>query len=109
MSDDRDMRVRIHAEYSLYTDSVAIYVARRNVMDSLKPIQAVSALTWKDIAPGTIRSPLLHMDVTAAQELMDSLWNAGQRPTSLRFGEGVNAHLADMRAIVFAKLNVEKP
>jgi hypothetical protein len=44
---------------------------------------------------------------------MDTLWAAGVRPSD---GEGsvgrvgaLERHLADMRAISFAKINVEKP
>ncbi len=48
-----------------------------------------------------------------AQRLLDELWQAGLRPSSDRQSEGVIAaqahHLKDMRAIAFAKLEMESP
>lgn len=48
-----------------------------------------------------------------AQQLMDDLWACGLRPAAGRHSEGVTAaqdrHLQDMRAIAFAKLEIERP
>lgn len=60
----------------------------------------------QDVAP-------LHIDRAGAQVLMDDLWNCGIRPTdgagtagSMRATE---KHLEDMRAIVFQKMEIQKP
>ena len=57
--------------------------------------------------------PTFQLAPEDAQALMDDLWHAGLRPTEGRQSEGVTEaqanHLADMRQIAFAKLNVEKP
>lgn len=57
--------------------------------------------------------PTFRIPAESAQRLMDDLWAAGFRPTEGRQSEGVTVaqsrHLDDMRAIAFAKLNIEKP
>lgn len=54
-----------------------------------------------------------HIDKDGCQELIDSLWNAGFRPTNIEAGEervqAIKDHLGDMRAIVANKLNVDLP
>lgn len=56
-------------------------------------------------------SPLTTLSETMAQELMDSLWRCGIRPTEGKGSAGQLAaterHLADLRAIVGKKLDVE--
>lgn len=63
--------------------------------------------------PMTGRSPLTMLDERAAQRLMDDLWNCGIRPTEGAGTAGsmaaTAAHLADMRAIAFSLLKIEKP
>lgn len=48
-----------------------------------------------------------------AQRVMDDLWAAGLRPTQGQQSEGLTAgqarHLEDMRAIAFAKLDIDAP
>ena len=59
------------------------------------------------------REPTFELDTTAAQQLMDSLWTCGVRPTEGSGSAGSLAatqrHLTDMRAIVFDKLKVPCP
>ena len=54
-----------------------------------------------------------YLNPDAAQALADDLWRAGFRPTAGKQSEGqvaaTQAHLADMRALAFAKLNVSQP
>lgn len=63
--------------------------------------------------PGVAPKPSMTIAPPAAQQLMDDLWTAGFRPSegvgsagSLR---AVEKHLADMRAIAFNRLKVDKP
>jgi hypothetical protein len=59
------------------------------------------------------RPPMLQLHPPQAQLLIDALWDVGFRPTQGKQSEGQVAatehHLNDMRAIVFAKLQVPKP
>ena len=68
-------------------------------------------VTMEKIEEGMMLGPVLRIDDTAAQVLMDDLWQAGFRPTegsgsagSLRATE---RHLEDMRKIVGKKTGVE--
>ncbi|HEV2746305.1 MAG TPA: hypothetical protein VGW34_03280 [Allosphingosinicella sp.] len=57
--------------------------------------------------------PSVSIDWEAARQLMDELWNAGIRPTEAVDNAGqlaaTRGHLADMRAIAFAKLELAPP
>ncbi|HTI72907.1 MAG TPA: hypothetical protein VMF06_23240 [Candidatus Limnocylindria bacterium] len=57
--------------------------------------------------------PTVTIDSTAAQSLMDGLWECGFRPAQGSGSAGSLAatqnHLADMRAIVFSKLEIAAP
>ena len=50
--------------------------------------------------------PFLRLDYTAAQELIDSLWQCGLRPTEAAGSAGslraTERHLEDMRRLVFS-------
>jgi hypothetical protein len=57
--------------------------------------------------------PFTTLDRNAARKLMDELWHIGIRPTEFKSTDAAAAasfaHLADMRAIAFAKLEIPKP
>lgn len=77
--------------------------------------QKLSILTdavFKEVEDGLLFEPSpLRLDETAAQNLMDSLWDSGVRPTAGAGSAGamraVENHLNDMRAIVFEKLKIK--
>jgi hypothetical protein len=100
------MGSRLRAFYVPYRDAVALFLEQDGQM-------AVSANFMDLPAPGQQREALTHIDLTAAQGLMDDLWAAGLRPAAGKQSEGLvsatERHLADMRAIAFSKLNVERP
>ena len=56
---------------------------------------------------GLVQDPFLTIELEAAQELMDSLWDCGLRPTEGSGSAGALAatqkHLEDMRKLVFEK------
>lgn len=56
-------------------------------------------------AEGSLIEPSLQMDMTAAQRLMDALWDCGLRPSEGSGSAGALAatqrHLEDMRRLVF--------
>ncbi len=73
---------------------------------------AVENMVFKEVPPGQIISPAFELDITACQELMNSLWNVGIRPTESvpsrgeinelnRHLEAVQYHLEDMRKLAF--------
>lgn len=70
-----------------------------------------SPATFGEQEEGVITPPLLQFDMTAAQRLMDELWQCGLRPTEGAGSAGQSAamqsHLADLRAIAFKALKIE--
>lgn len=89
----------------LPANAVAIY---------LREGEAVATnVTFEKIDEGRFYDPVFRLEMRAAQELIDQLWNCGLRPTQGRQSEGATEaqgrHLADMRAIAFAKLEITKP
>lgn len=74
----------------------------RNVRVYVEPLDAASE------PPLEARFPLQRGE---AQELFDQLWSLGFRPPAHEASEfrAISAHLQDMRAIVFSKLEVQKP
>lgn len=70
-------------------------------------------VTYDVVEDGSYINPTMRIPRENAQELMDSLWQCGLRPTMGKQSEGVTAaqarHLEDMRAVAFAKLNIDKP
>ncbi len=70
------------------------------------------SLTMRTIEPGEIVPTVLSLKEEEAQQLCDSLWEAGVRPTN---GEGstgqlaaTQAHLDDMRAIAFSHPGIRR-
>lgn len=100
-----DKHFKAGANYSVYNDRIELFMKRGNLAGEVK--------FEKEIDPGMWMEPSAVLSPGEAQEIADALWSAGIRPTQGRNSEGVTAaqerHLADMRAIVFAKLNIEQP
>lgn len=78
-----------------------------------KPRAVCAPLQFNEIPEGARLQPTFRLHGEEAQELMDMLWNCGLRPTQSKSSAGqleaVERHLADMRAIAFSKLEIEKP
>lgn len=57
--------------------------------------------------------PIIDLDATVAQQLMDDLWECGLRPSEGTGSAGafaaVQNHLRDMRRIAFSGLGIEEP
>ena len=57
--------------------------------------------------------PAFRLAHEEAQELADSLWDSGIRPTQSKAGAGqaeaVQKHLEDMRVLAFHTLDIPKP
>ena|ERR1043166_3493001 len=68
-------------------------------------VYVASEIVWKEATPAEICEPTLYLRKDEAQELMDSLWSNGLRPTEGSGSAGALAatqeHLKDMRKIAF--------
>ena len=62
---------------------------------------------WVPLQEGALMEPSLALSKKVAQELIDSLFMAGIRPTEWVNHDEMNAHLQDMRKIVFHKLGIK--
>lgn len=68
-------------------------------------VRIPESIVWKEVEEGSYFEPMLRITELQGQELMDALWAAGLRPTEGAGSAGamsaVQAHLADMRRLVF--------
>lgn len=94
-------RIRVEKNI-LYNDGYEIYIFDRENGTFANPI------TFEKHTPGMYHEPTAIINATAAQELMDSLWSAGVRPTEGSGSAGALAatqnHLKDMQKISFTFL-----
>ena len=101
--------VQIHPYYNLAYGAVEIRVSR---LENNKRL-ILSSSGWEPLEDGSFTAPTFMMNAGAAQELACRLWDAGFRPEQSKQSQGAydarGNHLSDMRAIVFAKLNIERP
>lgn len=93
------------------------YAQRQIIMDAidlhlLDGDSIATNITFERRNPAAIVQPLLQLQMTEAQRLMDALWDCGLRPTEGSGSAGSLAaterHLADMRALAFHSLKVPK-
>ena len=104
---NEERRLRFICEQSYANAGIAFY----GILDRLVPGDKrarIASITYEDIdeeSPAMWPAPAFVMTREHAQELMDSLYNCGIRPSDA--GESVGAlsatkfHLEDMRKIVF--------
>jgi hypothetical protein len=78
-----------------------------------RKVMAVQPVTLADSEEGADLPPFLTLGMDLAQSLMDELWNCGLRPSEGTGSAGamaaVQAHLADMRALVFTPIGGKLP
>ena len=76
--------------------------------DGHQTVGMVQPLVVEDHERGMPIKPIGTVDEGACQHLMDDLWAAGFRPTNEPSGEGIKAHLKDMRTLVskFAEVDL---
>ena len=103
---------KIIAWPNMHSGMIDVMMATRNGPDYAwysvgKPLEFVRC----DERSAEPRTPTMTLDPQAAQLLMDQLWSVGLRPTEGTGSAGSLAatqhHLADMRRIAFAGLNIE--
>jgi hypothetical protein len=101
--------IRIAAFPNMWDERVRILVVRR---EQGKP-QQVGRLQFTEVPEGESLEGTAELDRSEAQELMDMLWACGLRPTQGKQSEGqvaaVERHLADMRTLAFAMLEIKQP
>ena len=99
---ERDAPLEIMARRRDFYDGISLFIRQGKQelgMYSAEPI------TFKKCERAEMFQPFVTIDLQAAQQLMDELWQCGLRPSegtgsagSLRATEN---HLQDMRALVF--------
>jgi hypothetical protein len=99
-----DTKLIVRVEQSFYRQGLDVYM--HDETDSV-----ATNIVMERVPFGASMMPLLNLDKSAGQVLMDDLWKAGLRPTEGAGSAGslaaTQAHLGDMRKIVAAKLGVE--
>jgi len=98
--------LKFHAERQPFTGGMALHVGA----DQDGKLFVGTPLVMRDAEPGMVTRPVMTLTQTAAQQLMDELWNCGLRPSEGAGSAGQLAaterHLADMRTLTFAALKV---
>lgn len=97
------------AQRNICLGVIEIYLLdRRGNQTAIAEPLTFNTLTDEGVQP----PPLLNIDRTEAQVLMDSLWDCGIRPTEGAGSAGAMSatqkHLEDMRSIAFNALQLEK-
>lgn len=85
----------------MFSDRIEIQFCQRTVTGTY-----AGNLTWMHVPEGSVLPGTQSLELAAAQELMDSLWQCGLRPTEGAGSAGALAaterHLADLRQICFS-------
>jgi hypothetical protein len=84
------MQLRVERSYA--SDSLNVY-GRVPIFGG--PVVVVDSFTTREVAEGERVRPFAYLEDSAAQRLMDDLWNAGLRPTE---GKGSAGQLAATEA-----------
>lgn len=95
------MRNRIRADYSFSSDRVEIRYLYKSDSGAESIAEPITLAPYKY---GEWTDPMITLTRDEARELMDSLWQAGVRPTEQGSPGQIAAlerHLSDMRAIAF--------
>ena len=105
MNDHRNgdvLPIEIMCRKEYWHDGISLYMRQVTVGEGHTVAQpVVFAPAPRDMSV----DPMLHLTIHQAQEFMDELWGCGLRPSEGTGSAGamaaVQAHLADMRTLVF--------
>lgn len=90
-----------------------LYFEELSIVEGIATRTMGTAIKTEKVAEGMSGLPLLSLKENQAQELMDSLYRAGLRPSDApKTGEALNPtlrHLADLRAMVEKAYKVKLP
>ena len=99
-----------HAEYRDYRRNVALYCFQSRG-DSGVPVNFVATVD-SEYKEGDVTEPSLTLRDYEAQQLIDELWNIGLRPSQVDSSPNhiaaLNAHLQDLRKLVFHEKSSEE-
>lgn len=97
--------LRIRASKPIWSDCVEILALKREDGKSY----SATGFTYQEYNDGYFLTPTFVLSNSEAQELMDSLWQCGLRPTEGSGSAGSLAaterHLEDMQKIAFSAFN----
>ena len=102
--------IKLLARREDWSDSIGILICERDISGNVIAVAHPVLLTRRE--PGaSIIEPSLRLEFTAAQALMDELWECGIRPSEGSGSAGalaaVKYHLEDMRKLVFSNGGVK--
>lgn len=107
------MKQRIHLESVRYGRGFNLRIVQLDVCGEVVAEATPATFIPVQQDAAFADAPVTRIDKDACQQLMDDLWYLGFRPERGEMSVGqvaaVSAHLQDMRALVFAKLEVAKP
>lgn len=94
------MELKFYSHYNVASDCIDLFIK-----DETKKSVATKII-FESYTPGDrMVSPVLSLEHSEAQRLMDSLWDAGIRPIAAKGSAGqleaTKYHLEDMRKLVF--------
>lgn len=93
---------KVSAQREIWSDAVSI---RLGIKQDDGRFAVAEPLTMRVIELGALVKPCVDLPFSAAQQLMDELWQAGCRPSqsigSTGQVEAIKYHLEDMRKLVF--------
>lgn len=88
------------------------FVLRAGVRENGR-MSAAKPMQFEPVTPGSLVEPCMRLSPDMAQVLLEQLWALGLRPRSGHGSAGqlqaTEAHLQDMRALVFARAGVQQP
>lgn len=92
----------------MWNDSLRVFYYRTEDDDGTQKVYLAATGEMKEITDAAVeRSPTFSLRMEEGQQLMDELWRCGLRPTEGTGSAGamaaVQAHLADMRKLVFTE------
>ena len=106
------MKTRIYLNQADYGRGVDVRIVQQDADNHV--VAEAKVLSFQPAEDGAQwREPVITMRRDLAQDLMDELWRLGYRPADGQMSVGqmqaTERHLADFRAIAFAKLEITKP
>jgi len=110
MRDGDILPIELMARREDWSEGVSIYMRQRTAGKG-NAVAAPVMMVQKE--PGEHVEPMLRLEIQAAQQLMDELWQCGLRPTEGTGSAGslkaTENHLADMKRIAFTLLDRPNP
>ena len=105
------MKRMIATKASPFLDKIDIHFAEYSTQTSNDKYAVAVDLIMKTVDESTVTKPFISIDYQEAQELIDTLWQCGLRPSEGSGSAGSLAaterHLKDMKQIAFHALKIK--